>query len=66
MTIETSELDQIGNEVVRSLRQDVPEMAQKAFGTHDAHLRRLTRAVGKFGDEDQSRRVAEIRRSLAR
>ena len=66
VTIETSELDQIGNEVVRSLRQDVPEMARKAFGTHDAHLQRLTRAVGKFGDEAQSRRVAEIRRSLAR
>lgn len=66
VTIETSELDQIGNEVIRSLRRDLPEMAQKAFGTHDAHLQRLTRAVGKFGDEDQSRRVAEIRRSLAR
>ncbi len=66
VTIETSELDQIGNEVVRSLRQDVPEMAQKAFGTHDAHLQRLTRAVGKFGDEEQSRRVAKIRRSLTR
>jgi hypothetical protein len=59
-------LDQIGNEVIRSLRRDLPEMAQKAFGTHDAHLQRLTRAVGKFGDEAQSRRVAVIRRSLTR
>ncbi len=66
VTIESSELDRIGNEVIRSLRQGLPEMAQKAFGTHDAHLRRLTRAVGKFGDEAQSRRVAEIRRSLTR
>ena len=66
VTIETSELDRIGNEVVRSLRQDVPEMAQKAFATHDAHLQRLTRAVGKFGDEAQSRRLAEIRRRLTR
>lgn len=64
VTIETSELDRIGKEVVRSLRQDLPEMAQKAFGTHDAHLQRLTRAVGKFGDEEQSRRVAEIRRKM--
>ncbi|HEY7678107.1 MAG TPA: ferritin family protein [Candidatus Methylomirabilis sp.] len=66
VTIESSELDQIGNEVIRSLRRDLPEMAQKAFGTHDAHLQRLTRAVGKFGDEAQSRRVAVIRRSLTR
>lgn len=66
VTIETSELDQIGNEVIRSLRQDLPEMAQKAFGTHDAHLQRLTRAVDKFGDEAQSRRLAEIRRRLTR
>jgi len=51
--------------VIRSLRQDLPEMAQKAFGTHDAHLRRLTRAVGKFGDEEQSRRLAAIRRHLS-
>ena len=66
VTIESSELDQIGNEVIRSLRRDLPEMAQKAFGTHDAHLQRLTRAVGKFGTEAQSRRVAKIRRSLTR
>lgn len=66
VTIETSELDQIGNEVIRSLRRVMPEMAQKTFGTHDAHLLRLTRAVGKFGDEGQSRRLAEIRRSMAR
>ncbi len=66
VTIESSELDQIGNEVIRSRRRDLPEMAQKAFGTHDAHLQRLTRAVGKFGDEAQSRRIAEIRRSMTR
>jgi len=41
-------------------------MAQKAFGTHDAHLQRLTRAVGKFGDEEQSRRVARIRRGMTK
>lgn len=64
VTIETSELDRISTEVVRSLRHDLPEVAQRAFGDHDAHLQRLTRAVGKFGDERLTRRVAAIRRRL--
>lgn len=64
ITIETSELDRIGNEVIRSLKHDLPEVAQRAFGSHDAHLQRLTRAVGKFGDEAMTRRVTEIRRRI--
>ena len=66
VTIETSELDRIGNEALRSLRRDLPAVAQKAFGEHGAHLQRLTRAVGKFGDEALNRRVAQIRRTLLR
>ncbi len=66
VTIESSELDEIGNRVIRSLRRELPRMAQKAFGTHDVHLQRLARAVDKFGDEAQSRRVAEIRRGMMR
>jgi len=66
ITIETSELDRIGNEVIRSLKHDLPEVAQRAFGGHDVHLQRLTRAVGKFGDETMTRRVAQIRRSTTR
>ena len=66
ITIETSELDQIGKEVLRSLRRDLPPVAQKAFGEHGDHLNRLTRAVSKFGDEHLSRRVAQIHRTLAR
>ena len=66
VTIETSELDRIGHEALRTLRGDLPAVAQKAFGEHGAHLQRLTRAVGKFGDEALNRRVAEIRRTLLR
>jgi hypothetical protein len=65
ITIETSELDQIGKEVLRSLRRDLPAAAQKAFGEHGDHLNRLTRAVSKFGDEHLSRRMAAIRRRLS-
>lgn len=64
--LETSELEPTCNQLLQTLRKDLPALAAKAFTPHHAHLKRLVTAVSKFGDEDLRRRVGEIRQIVDR